>query len=186
MEEKEDIFPSVNIVKKDLKNFNIIINYKENAIKNSLICGIFLIIVLNLINLGIIDIFSVENTIFSFFLTNGIIILVVVMYWIYQTKFNLEFKFDKINNIFIIERKNFRNFKKRNFNISEIDKIECSWNTIAGAYLYTLNLRLKNHKKIKIFETTSKSKVLNYTNELKDFLGVSCDYPIVGSKKNWL
>ena len=35
-------------------------------------------------------------------------------------------------------------------------------------------------------ETASKSKVLNYTNELKDFLGVSCDYPIVGSKKNWL
>ena len=36
-------------------------------------------------------------------------------------------------------------------------------------YFYTFNLRLKNHKKIKVFETASKSKVLNYTNELKDF-----------------
>ena len=98
---------------------------------------------LNLLNLGIIDIFHVENIILSFFLTNSIIILAAVIYWIHQTKFNLEFKFDKINNIFIIERKNFRNFKKRNFNISEIDKIECSWDTIAGAYLYILNLRLK-------------------------------------------
>ena len=186
MEEKEYIFPSVNIVKTDSKNLNIIINYKENAIKNSLICGIFLTIVLNLLNLGIIDTFHVENIILSLFLTNSIIILAAVIYWIHQTKFNLEFKFDKINNMFIIERKNFRYFKKRNFNISEIDKIECSWDTIAGAYLYILNLRFKNHKKIKIFETASKSKVLNYTNELKDFLGVSCDYPIVGSKKNWL
>ncbi len=186
MEEKEDIFPSVNFVKKDSENLNIIVNYKENAIKNSLICGFVLIIVLNLFNLGIIDIFHVENIFLSVFLTNLILILAVVIYWIHQSRFNLEFKFDKINNIFIVERKNFRNFKERDFKISEVDKIECSWDTIAGTFLYTLNLRLKNHKKIKIFETASKSKVLNYSNKLKDFLGVICDYPIVGSKKNWL
>ena len=186
MEEKEDIFPSVNFVKTNSNNLNITINYKENAIGNSLICGFVLTIVLNLFILGIIDIFHVENIILSFFLTNSILILAIVIYWIHQTKFNLKFKFDKINNALTIERKKFRNFKKRNFNISEIDKIECSWDTIAGTYLYTLNLRSKNHKKIKIFKTASKSKVLHYTNELKDFLGVSCDYPIVGSKKNWL
>ena len=166
-------------------NQNVLeISISKRDLMNKMTCGcVYLSLAFNLI--VILGLFIINNLIISLIIYNSIFSIIILILYYYNKTRKSKFKFDKENDELLKVKYVFGIVKSKKFKLSEIMHLNCKLDAIAGDFRYCIEIILQDYQKIKFWNTRKKNLALEYSWELSDFLGISCLYPLKGSKKQW-